>query len=68
MPGDAAAGVRIDRERCMGSGNCVYWGPDVFDLDDDGLAFVRGDPAAHPEQVVLAAENCPTQAISAAGG
>jgi ferredoxin len=37
--------VEIDREACMGSGNCMFWAPDVFDLDDDGVAVVHGDIA-----------------------
>jgi ferredoxin len=53
----------IDREACMGSGNCMFWAPGVFDLDDDGVAFVCGDLAAHEEQVRMAAANCPTSAI-----
>ena len=53
----------IDRGACMGSGNCVYWAPEVFDLDDDGVAVVRGDATGHEEQVRSAARNCPTRAI-----
>ena len=53
----------IDREACMGSGNCLYWAPGVFDLDDDGVAFVCGDLAGHEDQVRSAAQNCPTKAI-----
>jgi ferredoxin len=56
--------IAIDRELCMGSGNCSFWAPGVFDLDDDGIAVVL-DPTAQPEdKVVLAAQGCPTQAIS----
>ena len=56
--------IEIDREKCMGSGNCSFWAPGVFDLDDDGIAFVV-DPEGDPEdKIVLAAEGCPTQAIS----
>ena len=56
--------IEIDRDACMGSGNCGFWAPGVFDLDDDGIAFVV-DPAAQPEdRIVLAAQGCPTQAIS----
>jgi ferredoxin len=57
----------IDREACMGSGNCVYWAPDVFQLDEDGIAFVHGDVAGNEEQVALAMKNCPTTAIRLAG-
>ena len=56
--------VEIDRDVCMGSGNCVYEAPDVFDLDDDSVAFVV-DPTASPEdKIVAAAKNCPTHAIT----
>lgn len=52
----------------MGSGNCSFWAPGVFDLGDDGIAFVV-DPAAQPDdKIVLAAQGCPTQAISVLRG
>jgi ferredoxin len=53
----------IDQEACMGSGNCVYWAPAVFALDDDGIAVVVGDIAGNEEPVRLAMANCPTAAI-----
>jgi ferredoxin len=56
--------VVVDREACMGSGNCVYWAPDVFQLDDDGIALVYGDLAGNEELVRVAMVNCPTSAIS----
>jgi ferredoxin len=58
-----ALDIRIDRDSCMGSGNCQFWAPGVFDLDDDGIAIVV-DPSAQPDdKIVLAAQGCPTQAI-----
>ncbi len=57
----------VDREACMGSGNCLYWAPEVFDLDEDGVAVVCGDVAGHEEQVRSAAQNCPTRAIRWSG-
>jgi ferredoxin len=56
--------ISIDRERCMGSGNCAFWAPAVFDLDDDGIAFVLDADAVPLDRVVLAAQGCPTQAIT----
>ena len=48
----------------MGSGNCVYTAPGVFELDDDSIACVV-DPAASPEEAILtAARQCPTHAIT----
>ena len=60
--------IEINRELCMGSGNCSFWAPGVFDLDDDGIAVVL-DPTASPEdKVILAGQGCPTQAISITKG
>ncbi|HLG93099.1 MAG TPA: ferredoxin [Acidimicrobiales bacterium] len=56
--------IRIDRDRCMGSGNCSFWAPGTFDLDEEGIAQVV-DAQANPEdKLFLAADGCPTQAIS----
>jgi ferredoxin len=59
-----ALDITINRDTCMGSGNCSFWAPGVFDLDDEGIAIVL-DPNAQPEdKVVLAGQGCPTQAIT----
>jgi ferredoxin len=56
--------IEIDREKCMGSGNCGFWAPGVFDLDDDGIAYVVDPEGDTEEKIRLAVEGCPTQAIS----
>jgi len=56
--------VEIDRDLCMGSGNCVYEAPGVFDLDEDGVSFVVDPGAAPEESVMAAAAKCPTHAIT----
>jgi ferredoxin len=56
--------VEIDRDVCMGSGNCVYEAPGAFDLDDDTIAFVVDPSGAPEENVIAAARKCPTHAIS----
>jgi ferredoxin len=56
--------IEIDREACMGSGNCSFWAPGVFDLDDDGVAIVIDPTAAPEDKIILAGQGCPTQAIS----
>jgi len=63
-----ALDIKIDREACMGSGNCAFWAPGVFDLDDDGIAIVVDVHAADDEKIVLAAQGCPTQAIAVFDG
>jgi ferredoxin len=59
-----AVKIEIDREKCMGSGNCSFWAPATFDLDDDGVATVIDADGDSDDKVVLAAQGCPTQAIS----
>jgi ferredoxin len=56
--------VEIDRDVCMGSGNCLYWAAGVFDLDDDSIAFVADATAASEDAIVSAATKCPTHAIT----
>jgi ferredoxin len=55
--------IEIDRSRCMGSGNCAYWAPATFDVADDGVAVLIGDPSKEAERVRLAVEECPTKAL-----
>lgn len=56
--------IRIDRNRCMGSGQCLWYAPNTFSQDDDNVAVVI-DPAGDPEEAIeSAAESCPTQSIS----
>jgi ferredoxin len=56
-------GISIDRDRCMGSGNCVFNAPEAFDLDDSGIAIVRDPFDGSEDAIVRAARGCPTQAI-----
>jgi ferredoxin len=48
----------------MGSGNCAFWAPGVFDVGDDGIAVVIGDATGHEDKVELAAQHCPTSSIT----
>ena len=56
--------IRIDIDRCMGSGNCMFWAPDTFDLADAGYAVVTDPTASDEERVRIAAQGCPVGAIS----
>lgn len=56
--------IKIDRELCMGSGNCAFHAPNTFDLDDEMKAVVV-DPAGDPDDKIrLAVGGCPTLALS----
>lgn len=56
--------VEIDRDLCMGSGNCVYEAPGVFDLDDDSVAVVVEPAPSSDDTVMEAARKCPSGAIT----
>ena len=56
--------VEVDRDVCMGSGNCIVEAPGAFDLDDDGISFVVDPDAVSEDTVVTTARKCPSQAIS----
>ncbi len=57
--------VRIDPDKCTGHGVCEGVAEDIFEVRDDGLAYVLQDP---PEDrradVDQAIKECPTLAIS----
>lgn len=55
--------VRVERDLCLGVGNCVAFAPTVFALDEENKAVVL-DPASVDEATIMeAAESCPELAI-----
>ncbi len=59
--------VEVDRDLCIGSGDCVDTAPAVFELDDEGKAVVIDPDGAPTDDVVEAAANCPVTAIFVIG-
>jgi ferredoxin len=76
-PGGEALEVWIDQDLCTGDGICAQYAPEVFELDIDGLAYVKGaddvllqDPGATAPvplplltDVVDSAKECPGECI-----
>ncbi|MBP2370708.1 ferredoxin [Pseudonocardia parietis] len=58
--------VNVDRELCIGAGQCVVTAPEVFDQDDDGIVELLVDsPAESDRDAVKEAEHvCPAQVIT----
>jgi ferredoxin len=59
--------VRIDREKCIGSGQCVLTAPDVFEQREEDGTVVLLDAEPSPgsyEDVRQAAGLCPAAAIA----
>jgi len=59
--------VIVDDTRCQGHARCVFFAPEIFDIDDEGYAGVKLGyetvPDEHQESVKKACANCPEQAI-----
>jgi ferredoxin len=55
--------VRVDKEKCIGTGTCVRLAPAVFEFDPELLAQVKDPNGADRDIVLEAARKCPTHAI-----
>ena len=59
--------VTVDPDRCQGHARCWDICPEVFELDDEGHAFVSVEvvPTDLEANVQKAVDNCPERAITA---
>ena len=57
--------LEVNKDACIGCGACASTCPDVYNLDDDGFAYVKVDhiPQDKVEDAIDAKEGCPTDAI-----
>jgi ferredoxin len=58
--------IRIDQQRCIGSGQCVRSAPGVFDQrEEDGIVVLLNETptVALVQQVQKAVRLCPSQSI-----
>ncbi len=56
--------VVVERKTCISAGTCIVVSPDGFEFDDENIAIVK--PNAHTlsdDELLMAAQSCPTQAI-----
>jgi ferredoxin len=56
--------IEVDREKCIGAGNCVEIAPTVFQLDDEKKAVVLDADSVDRDTLIEAADVCPTLAIT----
>lgn len=71
-PADASGGttakqgrytVKVIRDKCIGAASCVAVAPLTFKLDDENKAIVLAQKMDSDENLLLAAQSCPTAAI-----
>jgi len=56
------AKVIVDESTCIGCGLCEQACPEVFELKDDGLAYVKAD-SCDIHDLKEVASQCPVEAI-----
>lgn len=59
--------IKVDPDKCQGHNRCFSLAPELFEVDDFGLATAAngGDvPAGMEDKAKLAIDNCPEFAIS----
>lgn len=60
--------IVVQRDACVGAGQCALVAPDVFDQDDDGIVLLlQTDPkGADLDSATKAIRLCPARAIAVA--
>lgn len=58
--------AEVDKNLCIGCESCPAFCPEVFTMENDGLAVVYNNPvpSEYEKAVEEAAEGCPAQCIS----
>jgi ferredoxin len=57
--------IIVDRELCVGAGQCVLAAPDVFDqCEQDGRVVLRPDSAIDEAAMSAVIDLCPSMALS----
>lgn len=57
--------VEIDRDLCVGFGDCIDAAPAAFELDDEEVAVFTCPEATSREELLRACRACPVDAITA---
>ncbi len=55
--------VQVIRDLCIGAASCLAFSPETFVLDGDKKAVIQEESTDTPENLLLAAQSCPTKAI-----
>ncbi|MEC7833853.1 MAG: ferredoxin [Gemmatimonadota bacterium] len=56
--------VKIDRLICVGFETCVEVAPDLFEMDEEGIAIFTSDTSEVDKETVLeACKECPVDAL-----
>lgn len=60
---DRKVRIKIINELCISAATCTVVAPKTFDLDDDGIAYVKEGTLDEAQTIIEGAKSCPTAAI-----
>jgi len=55
--------IKILKDKCIGAASCVGIAPKVYQLDDKNIVKLVDENGDTPENILLGAQSCPTNAI-----
>jgi ferredoxin len=55
--------IKVIRSLCIGAASCIAVSPNVFKLDSENKAVINEGSQDVPENILMAAQSCPTKAI-----
>jgi len=55
--------VKVLRDACISAGSCIAVSPTTFEFDTENKAKIIEKSEDTPENILLAAQSCPTKAI-----
>lgn len=60
---DSKFRIKVINALCISAATCVIRAPNTFDLDDDGIAYVKEGTWDDALAIIDGAKSCPTTAI-----
>jgi len=60
---DAKVKIKVINDLCISAGTCIIHAPETFDLDENGIAYVKEGTWNEAAVIIKAAQSCPTSAI-----
>ena len=60
---NAKVKIKVLTKKCISAATCVIYANNTFDLDEDGIAYVKETTWDEAAKIVQAAQSCPTTAI-----
>ena len=60
---NAKVKIKVINELCISAAICIIRAPKTFDLDVDGIAYVKEGTWDEAADIIEAAKSCPTTAI-----